>query len=276
MTNPRPDVGMVELARQGYLHEGREQVRKTEPKMEPMKFILDYIGRGSLNPAYKPFAANPLTKKERARLTPKFKEIYNDLDMLNKVLGRSTKAGIEALEAQARDWEEIAKHFEETQDTSRVLNYQGKRYQHPAKELDAARREDAKFEAAGLRMIKALNLVQERTPEVIMEAGERVETLRKILTIPQPYGEMQENLLPIELPVVEHLERLQHGAQDDRVQHQKILKEAGIDGGAILKESETHDPRSGRPYMDATDTMMAEAQEAQATKDRVAAGGKED
>lgn len=262
---------MVTLARQGYREEERSQVRKTEEKLSPMERVLNYTKAGFLNKAYEPFAQNPLTRKEMLRLPPAFKSIYNDLIDLNKLLSRD-RGAVRALENQAEDWNRVASHFD-TKDTSRVLLYGSKEYRYPARELENARREDAKFEAAANRINKSLNLVPTRTPDVLTEATERVETLRKVLTVEQPYSEMQEGLLPIELPVSEHIDRLQHAQYDVRSQTAKLLKEAGIDGTAILKESETHDPRSGRAYFDATDKLMMDAHETQIAKAREEAGG---
>jgi hypothetical protein len=70
-------------------------------------------------------------------------------------------------------------------------------------------------------------------------------------------------LPPVEKPALDFINDLRHAEQNTRSIARKVLAEAGINGDVINNGSDTFDPRTGRPLIDATDRMILNAKEAQ-------------
>jgi hypothetical protein len=251
----------LEMAKKGIALEQRSRERRSEPKAEELKHVSRLVREGKLDDKYWSWAYEPANKSEHMKLPPQFKSINQDLDMLNRILGMD-KSKLKALEEQAAEFQYIANELN-ISDTSQPINYLGKQYYYPGREIDEERKSLAKFDIEAERIIASLNQVAKSEPQVLENASNRLKSLRTTLKVPQSYEEIKQGLPPIEKPAVEFLSDLRHGEQDTRFRARKVLADAGMDGDAINKESDTFDPRTGRPCLSETDKMIVEAREAQ-------------
>jgi hypothetical protein len=251
----------LEMAKKGIALYQRDRERRSEPKAKELKHVTRLVMEGRLDDKYWSWAYEPTNKSEHMKLPPQFKAINQDLDMLNRIVGMD-KSKLKALEEQAAEFQYIANELN-ISDTSKPIDYQGKRYYYPGRELDEEKKSLAKFEREAERIITSLNQVAKSEPQVLDDASKRLKTIRQVLKVPQSYEEVKQGLPPIEKPAVDFINDLRNGEQDTRFRARKVLADAGIDGDAINKESDTFDSRTGRPFLSETDKMVMEAREAQ-------------
>jgi hypothetical protein len=249
---------ILEQTKKGIALEQRDRENRSEPKASELRGVCHLISTGMLDDKYWSFAYKPANKSEHGKLPPSFKAINQDLSILEKITSMD-KSKLKALEEQANEWWYHANKVGTT-DTSRAVTYGGKRYYYPSRELDTEKKLISKIEAEGQKIINNLNQVARSEPQILEEADKRLQSLRTVLKVPQSYEEIQQGLPPIEKPAVDFISDLRHAEQGVRYKAKKVLKEAGIDGDAINVESDTFDPRTGRPLInDETDRMIAEA-----------------
>lgn len=252
---------ILEQAKKGIALEQRQRERRTEPKAETLSHAARLVREGRLDDKYWPWVFEPTNKSEHAKLPPKFKSINQDLDTLNKIAGMD-KSKLKALTEQAKDWWYYANKAG-IDDTSRPVDFEGKRYHYPSRELEAEKKLIANLEARGETIRISLNRMAKDEPGVLEEASKRLKVIRQVLKVPQSYEEMKQGLPPVEKPAVDFITDLRHAEQNTRSVAKKVLAEAGLDGDSINAESDTFDPRTGRPVTDQTDMMIMEAKEAQ-------------
>ena len=246
----------LEMTKKGLALSQRERERKTEAAKETLHNVSKLIVDGKLNKGFLPFVLYPTNRKEHTKLTPGFKNANQHLHELDQIFGLD-KSKLKALEKQASEYEYYA-NMKGITDNSSPIDVEGKRYYYPHRELEQEKNLIAGIEAKGEERIRSLNRLAESEPQILDNASKRLRSIRQIVKVPQSYEDI--DLPPIEKPVTEFLDDLVHAEQDTRMRARKVLKEAGIDGDAIIKESQTHDPRTGRAlFMSETDRMVEEA-----------------
>jgi hypothetical protein len=252
---------ILEQTKKGIALEQRQRERKTEPEAEELSHVARLIREGRLHDAYHIWAYHPTNTTEHRKLPPGFKQANQDLHDLNKVAGMD-KSKLKALEYRADEWYYYARKAGVT-DISRPVDFEGKRYHYPGGELETERKLIAGIEAKGEEILRGLNQLARSEPQVLDNASKRLKSIRTVLKVPQSYEEIKQGLPPIEKPAVHFIDDLRHGEQNTRSIAKKVLAGAGLDGDAINHESDTFDPRTGRPTLDSTDQMIMEAKEAQ-------------